>query len=69
MGRGFRRRGLLVGEFGDCLGPEEVLVGAQIAHGLDVERLFEVLGIARARLTARSHSPMIDMSSWFQDWV
>ena len=39
---------LLVGEFGDGLGPEEVLVGAQIAHGLDVERVFEVLGISGA---------------------
>lgn len=52
-GRGFRCRGWLVGEFGDCLGPEEVLVGAQIAHSLDVERVLKVLGIARAHTLER----------------
>ena len=52
-GHGFRCLSWLVGEFGDCVGPQEVLVGAQIAHSLDVERVLKVLGIARAHTLER----------------
>ncbi|AFR51638.1 hypothetical protein KTR9_5425 (plasmid) [Gordonia sp. KTR9] len=38
----------LFGELGDRLSPEEELVGAQVTHGLDVERRLELFGVAVA---------------------